>query len=376
MATAPARILWLIKGLGRGGAERLVALAAQRVDRTRFDVEVAYQLAHKDALAGELADAGVTVHALDQRRGGDPRWAARLARLVRTGGYDLVHSHSPVPAVVARAARRADTALVHTEHNTWDRFHPVTRVANAATFARNAHAFAVSEGVAASVHRPPGMSWAGWPPVEVAHHGIDEQAVCRGPVARKQARAELGLAEDDEVVGHVGTFTPKKDHAGLVEAVASLVPRRPRLRLVLFGLGPLEQAVRDQVDREGLDDHVRFLGVREDVQHLLPALDVFALPSRHEGLPIALVEAMAAERACVATRVGGIPEVVTGDHDGVLVPTGEPKAVAEAIEALLDDPPRRAALGAVAAATAQRFSITAAVRRQEQVYAELLGRDR
>lgn len=318
----------------------------------------------------------MTVHALDQRRGGDPRWAWRLARLVRGGGYDLVHSHSPVPAVVARAARRADTALVHTEHNTWDRFHPATRVANAATFGRNAHAFAVSEGVAASVRRPWWVPWTGLPPVEVLHHGIDEQAVRRGPVARKQARAELGLAEDDEVVGHVGTFTPKKDHAGLVQAVASLVPRRPRLRLVLFGLGPLEPAVRDQVARQGLDEHVCFLGVREDVQALLPALDVFALPSRHEGLPIALVEAMAAERACVATHVGGIPEVVTADHDGVLVPPGEPEATAKAVDALLDDPPRRAALGAAAAATARRFSITAAVRRQEQVYADLVGRER
>lgn len=366
----------MIKGLGRGGAERLVTLAAPRVDRARFDVEVAYVLGHKDALAGELADAGVTVHALDARRLGDPRWMGRLARLVRSGGYDLVHSHSPVPAVVARAARRAGTVLVHTEHNTWDRFHPLTRLANAATFTRNDHVFAVSDGVAASVRPPPGLRRVSLPPVEVLRHGIDEQAVRRGSMARQQARDELGLAADHEAVGHVGTFTPKKDHAGLVEAIASLVPRRPRLQLLLFGLGPLEPDLRQQVARAGLDDHVRFLGVRDDVQRLLPALDVFALPSRHEGLPIALVEAMAAGLACVASRIGGIPEVVADGHDGVLVPPGEPDAVAAAVDALLDAPERRAALGAAAAESAGHLSIAAAVQHHEQRYADLLGSPR
>jgi len=365
----------VIKGLGRGGAERLVTLAARRLHGRSLTVDVAYLLSSKDALVDELKRAGVGVGGLDHRRSGDPRWVWRLARLVRRRGYDLVHTHSPVPAVVVRAAIRAGTPLVHTEHNVWDRFRAPTRLANAATFARNDHVFAVSSGVAASIRRPQWAPASDWPPVEVVHHGIDEQAVRRGAQARKQARAELGAADDDEVVGHVATFTPKKGHHGLLTAVARLVATRLRLRLVLIGLGPLEDELRQRVRAEGLEAHVSFLGVRDDVQALLPGLDVFTLPSHHEGYPISLLEAMAAGLACVASDVGGIPEAVTDGHDGLLVPPGQPETLATTIDGLLDDADRRAALGEAAAATAQRrFSIAAAVERHERVYGELLGR--
>jgi glycosyltransferase involved in cell wall biosynthesis len=365
----------VIKGLGRGGAERLVTLAARRLHGRSLTVDVAYLLAHKDALVDELERAGVGVGGLDHRRSGDPRWAWRLARLVRRRGYDLVHTHSPVPAVVVRAAIRAGTPLVHTEHNVWDRFRAPTRLANAATFARNDHVFAVSSGVAASIRRPQWAPARDWPPLEVVHHGIDEQAVRRGARARMQARAELGAADGDEIVGHVATFTPKKGHHGLLTAVARLVATRLRLRLVLIGLGPLEDELRQRVRAEGLEAHVSFLGVRDDVQALLPGLDVFTLPSHHEGYPISLLEAMAAGLACVASNVGGIPEAVTDGHDGLLVPPGQPETLATTIDGLLDDADRRAALGEAAAATAQRrFSIAAAVERHERVYGELLGR--
>jgi glycosyltransferase involved in cell wall biosynthesis len=113
----PARILWVIKGLGGGGAERLVTLTVKCLHNRSLAVDVAYLLSSKDALVDQLERAGVRVWGLGLRGGRDPRWAARLARLVRRGGYDLVHTHSPVPAVVARAAIRAGTPLVHTERN-------------------------------------------------------------------------------------------------------------------------------------------------------------------------------------------------------------------------------------------------------------------
>jgi glycosyltransferase involved in cell wall biosynthesis len=122
----------------------------------------------------------------------------------------------------------------------------------------------------------------------------------------------------------------------------------------------------------GLDDHVILTGARRDVPDLLPAFDVFALSSRFEGLPIALLEAMASGVACVATTVGGVTEVLTDGGDGLLVGPGDPSALAAAIVALLGDPDRRDELGRVAIHRAAQFELTAAVRRIERVYAEVL----
>ena len=123
--TGPARVLWLAKGLGRGGAEQLLAGCARHVDRNRFDVEVAYVLPWKDALVPELRAVGIPVFCLNGGRPADPRWALRLRRLAHERGYDLVHTHMPVPAVAARILLGGDGVgrprLVHTEHNLWHR---------------------------------------------------------------------------------------------------------------------------------------------------------------------------------------------------------------------------------------------------------------
>ena len=366
-------MLWVAKGLGLGGAERLLALTAARLDARRFDVHVAYVLRHKDAFAEELRGHGVSVHDLQAARTTDPRWVAGLARLLRHGGFDLVHTHSPVPATAARLLAPRSLPLVHTEHNVWERYRWPTFAANAVTYRRNAAVVAVSDGVAESVC-PRWWTPGPLPPVEVLLHGVNPQATPHGAVARTHARGLLGLDEDTPVIGTVANFTPKKDHAGIVTALDRLRDRFPSVVMVLIGSGPLEAELREQVGRLGLGDHVRFLGSRADVAELLPALDVFVLGSRYEGLPIAMLEAMAAGVACVATRVGGVPEVITDGVDGRLVAPGAPAELADAIGELLADAVGRAGL---AEAGRQRvrdgFSIDRAVRRTEELYAEVLA---
>jgi glycosyltransferase involved in cell wall biosynthesis len=146
------------------------------------------------------------------------------------------------------------------------------------------------------------------------------------------------------------------------------------VRLVLVGSGPLETELRETVAALGLEANVLFAGSRGDVPAILPAFDVFALSSRFEGLPIALLEAMASGRACVATRVGGIPEVITDGLDGVLVEPGNPHQLAAEVIDLLGDGARREELGRHALARAGDFEVAGAVRRIERVYDEALGR--
>jgi glycosyltransferase involved in cell wall biosynthesis len=369
---APLRVLWVTKGLGRGGAEHLLVLLARAVrsDDPDIELDVVYALAHKTALVDDLRAAGARVRLLGGGRAG---WPIALVRAIRSGGYDVIHTHSPVPAAVARlanAGRRRPSVLVHTEHSAWDRYRLPTRAVNALTYRSNAIVFAVSDAVARSIRARPGR-----PPVEVLHHGVDLARAQRGPLARAQARRRLGCDPDVPLVGTVGSLTPKKDHGTLIAAFASVVASHPTARLVLVGAGPEEPRLRAQIDRAGLADRVHLLGVRDDVPDLLPGLDVFVLASKHEGLGLALVEAMASEVACIGTHVGGIPEVVHDGVDGQLVPAGDPQRLADAIDELLRDPVRRHGLAAAAAASAARFSIDGAAQRTLRAY-RAVARDR
>jgi glycosyltransferase involved in cell wall biosynthesis len=272
-------------------------------------------------------------------------------------------------SVAARLALPAGPPVIHTEHNVWARYRRPTRWANAWTYRRNAAVLAVSEAVAGSIgsrQRQGGIR------LEVVRQGIDPGGVRSGVEARRRARSLLGIADDTAVVGTVGNLTAKKDHVTLLRAAAELRRGRPDLRLVLIGSGPLERDLRRAVDQLELQGCVSMLGSRADVADLLAGFDVFALSSRHEGLPIALLEAMAAGVGCVATRVGGVPEVVTDGVDGLLVEPGEPAALATAIARLLDDAELRAELGARARRTAGGFDLGAAVARTQAVYDEVL----
>jgi glycosyltransferase involved in cell wall biosynthesis len=208
-----------------------------------------------------------------------------------------------------------------------------------------------------------------WPPVHVIHHGA-ELSACQPttPETRARARTALGVREDAVVIGNVGNFTPKKDHRTLLEAMALATSKNHEIQLVLVGSGPHEGAVRDDVRSLELNDRVLFAGSRDDVAALLPAFDVFALSSRYEGLPIALLEAMATGVPCVATSVGGVPEVVDNGNEGLLVPAGDSSAMADALLTLVRAPHQRTAMGARAALTASQFDVAEAARSSEAVY--------
>ena len=379
------RVLWLAKGLGRGGAEQLLVNCARRLDRDRYQVEVAYVLPWKDALAPALEEAGVRVHCLGGLPGTpgrpDPRWPLRLRRLVLERGYRLVHTHMPVPAVAARLLLRGPglrhVRLVHTEHNMWDRYRVATRWANAATYRRNDAVIAVSRAVADTVaRRAPGTAGrlpaADW--LTVVHHGPDLCGAPSGPRARAEARARLGVPADAVLIGSVGNLTAKKDQRTLLGAYARLRRTEPDTVLVLIGSGPLEGELRGRAGELGLSPGaVVFAGSRPDVPELLPGLDIFALSSRQEGLPVALMEAMASGLPAVVTRVGGMPEMLDDGEQGLLVPTGDPEALARALARLAADRGLRGRMGAAARERSRAFDIAGAQRAIEAVYERVLG---
>jgi glycosyltransferase involved in cell wall biosynthesis len=331
-------------------------------------VDAAYVLPWKDLLVPDLEAAGVRVHCLGSGGGRDVRWVWRLRELMARGRYDIVHTHLPVPAAAARLLPvRPAPVFVHTEHNLWSRYRTPTRWANALTYRRNSQVIAVSQAVAGEVDqrrlRAPGS-------LTVVHHGVDR---VQATVPRAEARRRLGLPVDPFVVGSVGNLTPKKDQRSLVEALGLLRKGLPDARLVLIGTGPLEGELRAQVRAAGLTEGVLMTGSRGDVRDLLAGFDVFALSSRQEGLPVAIMEAMAAGLPIAATAVGGLPEMIEDGRDGLLVPPDSPAALAAALARIAHEPGLAGRLGAAAARRSADFDAASAQRQIEAVYERALA---
>jgi glycosyltransferase involved in cell wall biosynthesis len=362
------RVLLLIKGLARGGAEQLIVSSVPHLDRERFAYEVAYLRPDKDALAEPLRSAGLPVTCLDCANG--LSWMARLRRLVERRRIDLVHVHSPLAAIGARLVLPRSLPLVYTEHSVWEGYRQATHWANLLTFSRNDHVFTVSEKVHSSIRLPRVLRFLPQPPIETLYHGIDPSIVL---ALGDGVREDLGIPDGAPVVGSVANFSEQKGHEYLVRAAAELRKDAPDVRLVLVGEGPLEGEIRRLARELRLANTVVFTGAREDAVRIANAFDVFALGSVQEGLSIALIEAMALGKPAVVTRVGGLPEVVEDGRQGLVVPPRDPAALAGAILRLLRDRPLRERLGEAARRKAQRFDIRNAVRRIEHVYAELLS---
>ena len=370
----PIRVLWLTKGLGPGGAERLLVSFAANADRDRFDIRAAYLLPWKDHLVGELTDRGVSTRCLDGGRPGDPRWVARLLQLVKTDSVDVVHIHSPLVAAVARPAlrmlRRPDRpALMGTEHNVWSSHHPATRWANRATLPLEDVTIAVSDEVRASM--PAGLARR----TEVVIHGVDVDAIAGRRPERDAAREELGIEPEELLVATVANLRTNKDYPTLLAAARRLADAGEPFRFVSVGQGPLAAELEARRDGLNLGDRFRFLGYRPDPVRVLVAADVFCLSSRFAGLPIALLEAMAAGLPVVATTVGGVPGVVADRREGLLVLPGDPTALAAALLELRD-PAVRARCAKAAGERVRAFGVEGAVQRQQTLYETLAERRR
>jgi glycosyltransferase involved in cell wall biosynthesis len=270
----------------------------------------------------------------------DQRALRRLTELCREGRYDVVHTHSAKAGALGRlAAHRASVPrIVHTYHGF--PFHefqsPLRRAAYVAIERRLAgitdSVLAIGSGVATEALR---RGLAKPSNLRTVAPVVEAVTVPRTAESRAAARAELGIADRIALIGTVGRIDYQKAPEHLIAAVAGL--RHTAATAVWVGSGPGDREAAALVRRAGLTDRFVFLGERSDVPQLLPAFDVFAMASRYEGLPCAVVEAMRCGIPVVATAVNSVPDLVVPGETGVLVPPGRPGLLAEAIDDLLDD---------------------------------------
>jgi glycosyltransferase involved in cell wall biosynthesis len=359
-------VVVFVKGLGIGGAEKLIAEGSRVWDISSFDYRVAYIIPWKDQLVGELRAQSVPVRCIGSRRGFTPGSFLRYRKLLAEWQADLVHAHLPSAGILARLA--SPVPVVYTEHNLAWSYRPLTRMLNRWTYALNDAVTAVSGAVSETIANYPG------PPAVVIANGV---SVAVEPAARDRARQELGLIDGQPLVVHVGNIRPGKGHEDLIEAAALLANRRPRPRVVSIGVeknkGDLDR-LRAMVTEYGLEGCVEFLGRRSDALAFIAAADVYVNPAEIEGLPITILEAMALGRPVVATAVGGVPTVVRHGLTGLTVEPRSPDQLAEAITGLLDNPleARRLAEAGTQLVAAE-YGIETMVRAFEDIYRKVLS---
>lgn len=377
------RILYVLPSLLTGGAESLVTQWAAGLHRAGRPVEVCTLYAG-GPFARRLAEQGVPVHNLNHdprieqyrlRRKYDPRLLAALARTVREGDYHIVHGHLFPPllylALVSFACPRP--VYLYTEHSVQNRRRgsPLMKTLDRALYSRFRQILPVSEGVKAALCR--------WLPelngkVRVVPNTVVPPQVETGAADNAALRVELGIGAEEFVVLYAGRLVRDKGPDVLLEAVRRYAGDAPAPLHALFaGEGPLKAGLAER--SRGLPPNIRaaFLGNREDVPRLLALADLVVLPSRWEGLPMFLLEAMAAEKAILAAAVGGIPEAVQHEVSGWLVPPEDPAALAGALAHLARRADLREKLGKNARkAFDARYAPQAAFEALLRVYSEAL----
>lgn len=354
-------VVHLCTVLRRGGAENhLLTLLAGLGSTGEYKPHlVAFRADEGGAasLRGDFERSGVQVHLLGQERAWDPRGVVRLAALLRQIKPAIVHTHlcrsdlfGPPTAALSGVPMRVSTV-----HNVEERFRkrafqPLFR----ASYHFDQRIIAISDAIAAAL---------------VRYLGLRREKIARiyygcaplptpPPAQVAQARAALGFAADELVIGTLGRLAVQKGQTHLVAAFARLHARQPNARLLLVGHpdpdGTAER-LRAQVAALGIERQVVFAGFRADVAAVLSAMDIFVLPSLWEGFGLVLLEAMGLGRPIVASAVDAIPEVVRDGVEGLLVCVGSDAALAAALERLLTDAPLRQKLGAAGAARAREF---------------------
>jgi len=353
------RIVHVTFGLDVGGQEKLLVEFARRADRGRFDLQFV-SLGSRGVLADEIEELGWPVTALGLPNGLRPSLVVKLARTFRRWRPDVVHTHDDRALFYAGPAAWVTRVplVVNTRHGRNFHFTP-RQVAVGRRLARlvdryvsvsdDARTLCVAEGIAPSRLR-------------TILNGIDT------------GRFRFGGPDPSGPVVTVARLSPEKDVANLVRATAIAAERVPELRVEVAGGGPCLADLNRLAVELGASDHIAFLGEVREIPALLARARIFVLPSRSEGIPLTVLEAMACGLPVVATRVGGLPEVVDEGVTGLLVPTADPAALARAIIKIWNDPDRGDRLGRAGRQRAEeRFDVRRMVAQYENLYRERPG---
>ncbi|MBW2425479.1 MAG: glycosyltransferase [Deltaproteobacteria bacterium] len=370
------RVAQVIDGLRLGGgAEQLQVSFAEAVQNRPVDLSILTINRNHPSILEMLRDLGVEVRAFPADSFLSPIRAARFVRHVRQEGFDLLHTHLVRSTLLGGlAGRLCDVPVVSTIHNTQhDRKLPwLLRAAEGRILRRGVDRVVAVGWQTAAAH----AAWLHPRTLDVIPNAVRpfDPAWVRG---REELRHSLGASKCDRVLISVGRLHLQKGYGDLIEAFERLRGgRHPNLKLWIVGAGGLREALTQDVQRRGLGDAIRLLGLREDVPRLLAASDLYVSSAHWEGLPLSILEAMSAGLPVVATTVGDVPRIVD-DRNGRLAPPADPLALAEALDTALADPARLASWGEEGRRRAhEEFGVEAWADRILRLYEDVLREHR
>jgi glycosyltransferase involved in cell wall biosynthesis len=342
------QVLLLVEGLERRGIENLLVVP-----------EVS-------DVAEEARARRLPVHTLPMAGEADLRFPARFKQLISENGPDLVHLHSRrgadllgglgarwagVPTILTRRVDNPESSwVVGAKYRLFDRVITISRAIGGVLR---------DQGVEAEK-------------IRCVPSALDPKPF-EGPCEGGSLLDELGLTEEHALIGMAAQFIPRKGHAVLLGSIPAILEGHPEARFLLFGRGPLHEEISLGVAGSGWSDVVHLPGFRDDLPGLLPCLDLLVHPATMEGMGVILLQAGASGIPVVASSVGGIPEVVVHGETGLLVPPGDPDALALAVARLLDDPEKARSMGeAGRARVTDRFAVDRMVEGNLDVYRELI----
>jgi glycosyltransferase involved in cell wall biosynthesis len=336
----PRRIALMLESDGPGGAETMLMQLAEELRRRGHHGLCVGPDNGCGWLRAELGRRGFATDVFSLRQPIDRNCLRGMVEMLRRHDIEIVHSHEFTMAVYGAAAtRQLGIPHVITMHGSekvlarWQR-RLALRLAFAASRAVVAVSRATHAHMARTMRMPPGA-------LLTIPNGI-----AYTPGVRDRVRAELGLSDENVLVLAVGNLVPRKGHIHLLRALAGLGDNS--WHVAIAGRGDEEQRLRAFAAEAGVADRVHLLGHRGDIPDLLATADVYAMPSLWEGLPMALLEAMFAGKAIVASRASGIPEAIAEGKEGLLTDPGNEAQLKEVLSRLITDPALRRSLGAAA----------------------------
>lgn len=363
-------VLHLIQGLEFGGLENITLSLLENLDKDIYTTSICCF----DTL-GNLTNrinGNIKVHFLKRKHGIDYFYPFKLARLLKKQQIQILHLHNSTAFFYGVIAGKLAgiPAIVYTEHAR-DVFPNLkVRIADKLLSFLTDRIIVVAEYLKENLidyekfdeHK-----------ISVIYNGIDP-AEFNIKTDHIKKRKELNLDGNSPVIGIVARLDPIKNHVFLIKAMKHVIGKFPKAVLLIVGDGPIHSELKSLVKHYMLDKNVRFLGTRTDVPEIMSVIDVFVLCSKSEGLSVTLLEAMAAGKPVVATSVGGNPELIEHDINGLLVESDDEEELSKALIELLTDKSKSLKLGEAAKKKiVENFTLNNMVRKYEKIYETCLS---
>lgn len=395
------KILHLIKSLGRGGAEKLIPETALVHDQSQFEFHCLYFYHQPENIVDELEAAGIQVHLIPSSNLGLFFQIERVRDFVKANQFDIIHAHLPWAGILARfVGRKLPIPIVYTEHNTWDRYNKMSYWGNRITFKEQDVAIAVSNEVALSMQL--NSIWdpykrGGRLKIKVVQNGVNIEVFKRyqnherrhetrinSPIGaqnqnwnseRKDLKKELGIPDNSLVIGKVAVFRSQKRLWLWIDIAIRILQKKPDMHFLLVGDGEWRSRIERQIKESGFQFNFHLVGVQKEVIPYLNLMDIYLSSSEFEGLPIAMLEAMSCQIPVVATRAGGIGEVIQHGKQGFLTGIDDWEDLEKYCLALIEDSRLREKMAIEARQqVVEYFSMNMMVNALESIYREVLNK--